>query len=850
MGARRLGRPAVVVLLVLLSARIGAEEPAAVAPGLEFKDSAWHKLWFGKGYRELWNTPARVPVLDLHGLTPVQRVGHLQTAGLAFEGEDGRRYWFRSLHKEPDRALPPDWRQGWTSQLIRDRTASTHPAAAVVRARLAAAAGILTVPVRLAVMPDDPALGDYRPTFANRMGTIEEFPQAADGSRPGYMGATEIVSSATLWERRLADPAVRVDARAFLRARILDLFVGDYDRNHEQWRWAHLPGQAAFVPLPEDPDMAFARQDGFVMARLREHEPRFQVFSERYPKGPQGELGQADVDRWVLSSLDRGAFREEAQRLRAALTDAVIDEAVRAMPAEWHALNGAALASALAARRNGLVQDIDRMYLFLSRVAEVHATDAPEIVTLRKNEGGVELKISLAATPETPYFQRTLDPEETHELRLYLHGGDDRLVNEAGRGPIRLRIVSGAGRDVVDDTKGGGAEVWTGEGVTQVESGPGTSEKSQRWVNRSPVEGAPWREPRNTGSWQQFGPKAFWAPDLGAVVGLDASRKTWGFRQEPFASEHFFQAIYSFERKNGRTDYLGTFIRPASAFSTTLHVYGSGIDRVNFFGFGNDTPDSDGALHDIEQKNVAVEPTLYYRPSRRATFFGGVDLRYANSKESPGSILGETQPYGTGQFGSLGLRLGLELDSRGKPASYNIWDVGTATSAREVTGQRSSGVRFATEGVYRPPAWDVQSGYGDVRGVLSGYAGSKRVVLAARVGGQRVFGAYPWFDAAFLGGPNDRGFRFQRFAGDTSLYGGAELRLWAARVGVLPVRLGVYGFYESGRVWLDGISDGEWHDSYGGGLLFHLLSTPMIVRARFAFSKESTLFYFGSGFAF
>jgi len=46
MGARRLGRPAVVVLLVLLSARIGAEEPAAVAPGLEFKDSAWHKLWF------------------------------------------------------------------------------------------------------------------------------------------------------------------------------------------------------------------------------------------------------------------------------------------------------------------------------------------------------------------------------------------------------------------------------------------------------------------------------------------------------------------------------------------------------------------------------------------------------------------------------------------------------------------------------------------------------------------------------------------------------------------------------------------------------------------------------------
>jgi hypothetical protein len=133
---------------------------------------------------------------------------------------------------------------------------------------------------------------------------------------------------------------------------------------------------------------------------------------------------------------------------------------------------------------------------------------------------------------------------------------------------------------------------------------------------------------------------------------------------------------------------------------------------------------------------------------------------------------------------------------------------------------------------------------------LSGYVGSKRVVLAARVGGQRVFGEYPWFDAAFLGGHNDRGYRFQRFAGDTSLYGGAELRAWAPRVRVVPVRLGVFAFYDTGRVWLDGISDGEWHGSYGGGLLMHLLSTPIVVRARIAHSEESTLFYFGSGFTF
>jgi len=833
-----------------MAASSGAQGPDAVIPGPDFKDSGWHKLWFGAGYRELWATPARVPVLDLRDLTPAQQVGALQTAGLAFEAVDGRRYWFRSLYKEPDRALPTEWRQGWTSNLIRDRTASTHPAAAVVRARLAAAGGIPTPSVRLVVLPDDPALGPYRSTFANHMGTIEEFPRPAEGGRPGYMGADQIVNSQTLWTMRLADPGVEIDARAFLRARILDLFVGDYDRNHEQWRWMHVPGQAAFAPLPEDPDMAFARQDGFVMARLREHEPRFQVFSERYPKAAEGELGQADVDRWVLPSLDRAAFRAEAERMQAVFTDAVIEDAVRTMPTEWHALNGEALASALKTRRNGLVQDIDRMYLYLSRVVEVHATDAAETVTLRRVDGGVDLKIATAARPEAPYFHRTFDPRETRELRVYLHGGDDRLVNEAGRGEIRLRIMSGTGRDLVDDSRGGGAEVWTGEGTTQIERGPGTSEKDQPWVNRSPVEGAPWREPRNTGSWKQFGPKGFWAPDLGPVVGVDATYKSWGFRQEPFAREHFFQAIYAFGRKNGRADYLGTFIRPASAFSSTLHVYGSGIDRINFFGFGNDTLKSEPDQHEVEQKNVALEPTLYYRPSRRATLFGGVDMRYSDSRESATSILGQTQPYGTGSFGSVGLRAGLELDSRGKPAPYNIWDMGTATSARESAGQKASGVRLMADGVYRPAVWDVRSGYGQMSGMLSGYVGSSRVVLAARVGGQRVFGEYPWFDAAFLGGHNDRGFPFQRFAGDTSLYGGAELRFWAARVRVLPLRLGLFGFYETGRVWTDGISDGEWHGSYGGGLLMQLPSTPIMVRARIAFSKESTLFYFGSGFTF
>ena len=55
-------------------------------------------------------------------------------------------------------------------------------------------------------------------------------------------------------------------------------------------------------------------------------------------------------------------------------------------------------------------------------------------------------------------------------------------------------------------------------------------------------------------------------------------------------------------------------------------------------------------------------------------------------------------------------------------------------------------------------------------------------MLAARVGGRKVFGEYPWFESAFVGGSkNLRGYRKNRFAGDGSLYGSVEARLWLFR---------------------------------------------------------------------
>jgi hypothetical protein len=211
-----------------------------IVAGEEYKASGFHKFLLGKNYRSLWIMPIEVDVLDFQsfagGLRPVMRVGGMQTLGLALKGADGRNYTFRGIDKDPTSFLPQSFQDTLADRLIKDQTAAAHPTGAIVVPSIAEAAGILHNVPELVIMPDDPGLGEFRDAFANVLGTIEEYPSPALDSHPGTFGATEILSSVEMWNRRLTDPENHIDSRAFLRARLVDILLGDWDRHRNQWR--------------------------------------------------------------------------------------------------------------------------------------------------------------------------------------------------------------------------------------------------------------------------------------------------------------------------------------------------------------------------------------------------------------------------------------------------------------------------------------------------------------------------------------------------------------------------------------------------------------------------------------
>ena len=125
--------------------------------------------------------------------------------------------------------------------------------------------------------------------------------------------------------------------------------------------------------------------------------------------------------------------------------------------------------------------------------------------------------------------------------------------------------------------------------------------------------------------------------------------------------------------------------------------------------------------------------------------------------------------------------------------------------------------------------------------------------MAVRVGGRKLWGDAPWFEAAHVGGLNNRGFRSHRFIGNSSLYGSrlaAPLAGPAAASRSCPRGWALVGFADTGRVWLENESSDTWHTSLGGGLLAQPLSAPVTVHVIAANSKEGTRFYFGLGYPF
>jgi hypothetical protein len=853
-----------------------------VVPGSEYKASALHTLVFGTHWRTLWTTPIEVPVLDLRtfagGLKPFEKGGGFQTIRLSFRGADGKQYRFRTLDKDPARGMPSKLKNTVVSAVVQDQVSSSNPVSGLVIPPLLDAAGVCHVVPSIFVMPyDREILGEYYDEFAGFVGTIEESPEAGEVPGSGFMGADVVSGTYKMFDNLEEDSANKVDSRAYLTARLIDLFIGDWDRHSDQWRWAgyRRDGLTTWVPIPRDRDNAFSRQDGVFSWIIKQVIPQVEGFGKTYPDIKYLSWAGRPLDRRLLSGIGREEWDDVTRELKSKLTDDVIHLAVSKMPAAMYEKEGRLLESDLRSRRDLLDAASKELYLLYAEDVDIFAGDKPELAKVRRFPGGhVEVSLFRKSTDPGAFqdprvFFRVFNQQETNEVRLYLRGGDDSVVVEgpvAEKG-VKVRVIGGAGSDRFEDrsSKPSTGNSPAGKTTFFYDSGETSEFISSGFtlIDRRKVKPEPKGDrerydfrPRDSGKEvvaNVTGLRPDYSSDYGPYLGWGVTVEDYGFRAEPYRyNMKFSGGIAPFTDFRYQMQFRGDFRTLFRNTSLLLEAATSGMNNINFYGLGNERYYRGTGLteddFEIPNQTTTLKASLRYPMDRNYYWSAGISGKWVDLQIDPDSFIalnpGEAPGIDNDFAGSF--HVGFHYDSR---ESGDYIELSPRKQQGRLVGGETRGSTAALSGMlvdleaaHYPEFFGNEKSFTKLRGEVRKYIpfssnGYSRLVL--RAGGEKIWGDYPFWEAAYLGGSTSlRGYDRERFAGDASVYAGSEVRLYTGSFKFLvPVIFGPIAFVETGRVFVEGEDSSAWHTSAGGGLWFGFVE-----------SRYSASIVYGRGF--
>jgi hypothetical protein len=838
----------------------------------DYKMKKGGRFWMGNNYREEWTQPLDIPVLDIwkEGYTIEKKGGGHQTRSLRLADSEGRHFVMRTIEKWPELAVPEFLRQTVVTDVFKDQITSSHPYAAFAIPPLADAAGVYHANPKLVYLPDDPRLGPYREEFGGRPFLFEER-SAGDRTDVESFGSSErIISTLKLVNELAEDNDEDVDHHAILRARLFDLWLGDWDRHDDQWRWATFEqgdGRRIYKPVPRDRDQPFFKGDGFLHKLLMNKWAlrAIQRFEEKL-KDPAGVATSAKwFDRYFLNEPDYDLWMRTIDTLQLALTDEVIDEALKSFPPEIYRHSAAEIAHKLKVRRDDMKNWGTVYYRYLNRAVDVLGSDKHEyfeIERLNEEETRVTVyKRKRTGEREQILFQRTFKRSETHEIRLYGLDGEDvfQLKGSAPKG-IKVRIIGGGDEDsIIDDSKVSGlfrkTLVYDTKDDTKIEKGPETrvrtsqnEEKINEYNRRS-------FQMNYTGPLVAFG----FNRDDGIFIGGGVQNRTYGFRKKPYASFQKLTASFAFATNAFNFRYRGNFSQAIWGWDLGLAADFNRPNFVrNFFGLGNGTELDGMSDEDFDFNRVRINQGIYNASIARSGLNDNLHF-YIGGRLEHSQVLLDDESSGR-YIDTAVVDNGLTATDFEEKWYAGPW-IGLSLDTRDSRINPTRGIHFNSRlghNFHLNPGDGDKQGFSSFQSSLSLYFTAHipfQTTLALRTGYGSNFGDdWQFFQAQTLGqNAGLIGYRKDRFAGKSSFYQNAELRmdLFKFKTFLFPGRFGLIGAYDLGRVWVDEaeLNDPGIHQGWGAGIWIAPLELAVLQFAMTG-SNESKLFVVTFGFRY
>ena len=429
-------------------------DSVTIIAGVQYKSGRIHKIFFGNQYREEWTTPVKVPCLDITtfkgGLTINKMGGGRQTKSLRVMTSDNVEYTIRSVDKNPEALLPKPLRNTFFKDILQDMIATAHPYGALIVPPLASAAGIHHTKPQLFFLPYSDALGEYKEDIGGMLAIIEIRPDEdlSDFGRFGF--SDNVVGTDKLYEKLRESSFNQVDEELYLKTRLFDMFLNDWDRHEDQWRWAEFEknNQIIFEPVPRDRDQVFVKMEGVVpyIITRKWGVRNIRNFDHAIDDVVGMNLNARFLDRIILNELGKKEWLRIANTLKNQITDSVIQVAVKKLPPEIYAISGKELISKMVSRRNIMVDVAKEYYDAISKKVNIIGSDNDEIFEIIQKEKTVMV---LGKNQNKTFFKREFNADETKEIYIHSLGGNNQIKFLGDDSEINITLYTGDGENKI-----------------------------------------------------------------------------------------------------------------------------------------------------------------------------------------------------------------------------------------------------------------------------------------------------------------------------------------------------------------------------------------------------------------
>jgi hypothetical protein len=287
----------------------------------------------------------------------VQMGGGQQTTSLELIDDKNRAWTLRSVDKNihPSKKYQQNI---FLLPIIQDHVSGSYPYAGLSVPDISNAAGVPAGEQYLYFVPDDSAFGEYRSTMANKVFLlVNNQPLSQKG-----------ITTTEMLQKLKSDKEYYVDQKEFLKTRLVDWLVADWDRHDDQWRWIERKTDSgiAFSVVARDRDQAFYRSNGLLVKIVGR--PHLNQFTKDGSGIEELSKKTRHLDKWFTDQLPKEDWEMIIKQFQNNVSDSVIEAAMRKQPKEIFAIRGNELIEKLKSRKDGLLKHVMEYYSFLSKL--------------------------------------------------------------------------------------------------------------------------------------------------------------------------------------------------------------------------------------------------------------------------------------------------------------------------------------------------------------------------------------------------------------------------------------------------------------------------------------------------